>query len=204
MIEKISVLLNAHKETYDRATAIFQEQKAKILAEYKTQIAVQKLKEVKDIYDQEIFTSQQETFSGCNAVLDEVREKVKDIASRPVDANFPAVVAALKAMNNPSRAELYAITGAYKNNYVAYRAICDLVGGEAVTGKHVATVDEVLGVCDFLTGELHKAIFDNPTCYIFRLFLQGDFLAKRDEFFTAFVEGRFEDAMITDDQDGDN
>ena len=203
MIENITVLLNAHKETFDRATSIFQEQKKKILAEYKPQIATQKLKEVKAVYDQTIHASQLETFNGCNAVFEDVRKKVREIASRPVDPDFPAAVVALKTLEKPSRAELDAIISAYKGNYVAYRAICDLVGGEAVTGQHIATVDDVLENCDFLIGELHKAIFNDPTCYTFRLMIQGDFLTKHDEFFTAFVDGRFEDAVIGDRQ-GDN
>ncbi len=198
MLNKIIDALQEHKTVYEQASKVWESVKKDLNENYKGALYTQKLGEAKNVYEDTLQTSRENNYSACVMVLDGIRAKAQDIVTQPVSPDFPATVAALAAMKNPTRTEVEAIAARYKGNYLAYRAICDALGG-AEKGFTVATVDDVNARCDELEAILHKCFYGgNPELYSYRLLLEGSYLKTFDDFFTAFIDGRFEDATQKD------
>ena len=88
--------------------------------------------------------------------------------------------------------EVETVVGTYKNNYFAYRAICDIL---KIAPKPV-TIDEIIAELGNIRNELHQCFYsDNIEGYHFRNMKDGIIISSSDDVFRAFIEGRFEDAV---------
>ena len=106
---------------------------------------------------------------------------------------------AIKNIKNPSDAELDGIIGNFKNNYVAYRAICDAIGGTA-KGYTTVTYDDILKYCDVLENMLRNCFYSySVSDYNYRVLLEGDVLDGYDALFTTFTEGHFDEIVSLED-----
>lgn len=192
MLEKISAALETYASVYEGASRIFDKAKKELDANYKGALYASKLGEAKAIYDSTIFNSCEENYSACVAVLEDVKNRIKTVASEPIEGDFNATLAALRTIEYPTKAEIQAVVGRYRNNYLAYRAICAFFNDEGLCAT--TTVDEVLTACDELSDMLHRCFYggEGITGYFYQLMLQGDYLAKYDDLFRSFVTHNFD------------
>jgi len=195
MIETIGIALKTYATVYTGATEIYDKTRTDLHENYKGNLFADKMREAQELYNNTLNESRSAQWKACLDALDQVRDKVKEVIGRPIEGDFSATLDAVKAMKHPSRTELEAIAGRYKGNYLAYRAIVDAVG-DKLTGFPMITADDVFEACDDLQALLHPCFFggEGVTGYKFRLMLQGDLVAKYDNLFTAFMEGRFDEA----------
>lgn len=196
MLENITVALQAFANTYEGATRIWKTTRKDIESNYAGNLKTQKMNEAKNVYESTISQSRDNNFSDCLNVLESIREQAMKVVSTPVDSNFSSAIEVLKVMNEPTKTEIDAIVGQYKYNYFSYRVICDVLGGKE-KGYSVTTIDDVMDAAAALESKLRDCFYGNggsPERYIYRLMLQGDYIGKYDEFFSAFIEGRFDDA----------
>ena len=185
MMRKIINALQEHKELYEAATSKWLELRKELDSNYKGNLLTAKMNEGKEIY-----------FAVCVTVLDEIREKARGIIATPVSPDFSNTIEALKLLKNPSKAELEAITESHKGNYLAYRAICDALGGSE-KGYNVISYDDVMEACNELEESLRACFYgDSPSSYIYRVHLNEGYMSKRGKLFSDFLEGRF---MATED-----
>lgn len=199
---KITEALKAHRECVQQARTMYEGVEKALWAEYQNRNApgyTSRNKEALRIRDEAIQTSRQQTMQVCMGELDEMRGKIRAFAASPVDPSFPAAMAALQAMKNPTKAELDLIVGQYSNNYLCYRAICDTLGGSAA-GFRTITLDDMLGECDNVQKAIEKAMNGNVEAYNFRVLEAGYLIGQLEENCTYFLDGNF-DNLATNKQD---
>ncbi|MBR4435139.1 MAG: hypothetical protein IKS90_03470 [Clostridia bacterium] len=191
MIEGIGIALQSYHDTAISAKAILESAIAQINANYIGAMLAEKTKEAKEIYNSTLAESRTENYDACLAILDEVAGQAKKIVEQPVPSDFISTLEALKQMKEPTKTEIETVVGAYKNNYFAYRAICDFLKLPKPVTVDVINDD----IADIKSG-LYKCFYSyNVEAYRFRNWIEGNILASYDEVFRAFCEGRFEDAV---------
>lgn len=199
MLEKIKVALQEFKDTYEGATKIYKEARKDLHDNYRGNMFTVKLTEAKDLYENTLQSARIDNLAVCVGIIDSVREQAKAIISVPVSPEFPATLEAIKNIKNPSDAELDGIIGNFKNNYVAYRAICDAIGGTA-KGYTTVTYDDILKYCDVLENMLRNCFYSySVSDYNYRVLLEGDVLDGYDALFTTFTEGHFDEIVSLED-----
>lgn len=191
MLEKISLALQTYASVYTGAARMFEEVKKELDANYKGALYASKLGESKEIYESTLTSSREENYSVCVDVLEGVKKQIQAVASEPIEDDFNATLAALKVIKNPTKTEIQAIIGRYRNNYLAYRAICDLFDKELCA---TITIDDVLDACDELSDMLHRCFYGGEGIegYFYQLMLQGDYIGKYDELFRSFITRDFD------------
>ena len=198
MMRKIINALQEHKELYEAATSKWLELRKELDSNYKGNLLTAKMNEGKEIYEETLRKSRENNFAVCVTVLDEIREKARGIIATPVSPDFSNTIEALKLLKNPSKAELEAITESHKGNYLAYRAICDALGGSE-KGYNVISYDDVMEACNELEESLRACFYgDSPSSYTYRVHLNEGYMSKRGKLFSDFLEGRF---MATEDKE---
>ncbi len=194
MIEGITIALQSYYDTASSAKAILEDAITQIKNNYIGLMLTEKIGEAQDIYNTTLNESRQENYNVCLEILGGVSDQVKKVLEVPVPTDFIATLEALKQVKEPTEKEVDTVVNAYKNNYFAYRAICDFLK----TSKPV-TVDDLEEDLETLKKELHNCFYsDNIEGYHFRNWKDGTILASYDELVKAFVEGRFEDAVQKD------
>ena len=190
MLEKITVSLQAYYDTVIGAKSILENALVQVRENYKGALLAEKTKEVQDVYNQTLEESRTANYNACLEVLNGVEGTVQEIMKVPVPADFTATLEALKQIKDPSKVELETAIGAYRNNYYAYRAICDYLK----VVKPI-TVDDILEGVSNIRTNIHSCFYtDNVDGYHFLNWKDGTLIPSFDEQFTAFCEGRFEDA----------
>lgn len=211
MLEKISSALQTYASVYTGAARIFEEAKKELDANYKGALYASKLGEAKEIYESTLTSSREENYSVCVDVLEDVKKRIQAVASEPIEGDFNATLAALKVIKNPTKTEIQAIIGRYRNNYLAYRAICALFDNDNELCSTI-TIDDVLDACDELSDMLHRCFYggEGITGYFYQLMLQGDYIGKYDELFRSFITRNFdivdmqpEEQFDTQSEEGD-
>lgn len=196
MMRKIINALQEHKELYEAATSKWLELRKELDSNYKGNLLTVKMNEGKEIYEETLRKSREGNFAVCVTVLDGIREKARDIIATPITSDFSNTIEALKLLKNPSRAELEAIAENHKGNYLAYRAICDALGGSE-KGYNVISYDDVIEACDELEKSLRACFYgDSPATYTYRVHLNEGYMSKWEKLFSDFLEGRF---MVTEE-----
>lgn len=204
MMEAIKNALETHKGTVIAATNTFQAVKHDTNLNYKGKLFTEKMKTAKQAFDDACKQSREKTEMICQDVLNGIREKANAVIIQDTPADFPATLEVLKAMQQPTKTEVEAIIGKYKSNYLAYRAICDVVGG-AVAGYDPITIDDIIESLAALETMLHRVIYGSIDDYMFRLVTEGNYLDRYDDFYTSFLEGRFSEAgEAVQEHDEDN
>lgn len=194
MLEKIKEAVIAHKNIYDEATNVFNAARKDLHENYKGNLFTAKMNEAKQVYEDTLMESRESNYATCVEVLTNIGIKAQGVITEPVPADFPATLEAIRAMKNLTKAEMNAFVNRYKGNYLAYRAICDVVGG-AKNGFAAVTIDKVTEMIERLEADLHNYFYDFHTnSYRTRLFCEGSVFDAPDAFFTAFLNGRFEEA----------
>lgn len=201
MLEKIVEAMKQHKTTYESAVAAYHATRKEADSQYNDRQKTQKIAEAYQTQNETIATSQKAALLICDSVFDDIKEKAAAVVAKPVSGDFSNVLEAVKQLIHPTKAELEALIGQYKNNYFAYRAINDALGG-IEKGYHVATIDDIYDACGELAAMVKKCIMGTPTAYMYMLLIQPDcaYLSGYDALFTAFIDGRFEEATIIDEQ----
>ena len=149
------------------------------------------MKEAQEIYNNTLAESRKENYDACLAILSEVADQAKKVVEVPVPSDFISTLEALKQMKEPTKTEVETVVGAYKNNYFAYRAICDFL-----KLLKPVTIDDINSDLADIRSGLHQCFYsDNVEAYHFKNWMEGIILASYDEIFRAFCEGRFEDAV---------
>jgi len=192
MLERISVSLQTYYDTAIGAMNILEKGLAQVRETYIGAVLAEKTKELQDVYNETLKESRETNYGVCTEVLNGIDELVQEILKVPVPADFIATLEALKQINNPSKAEIETAVGAYRNNYYAYRAICDYLKTE----KPV-TVDDILEDVSYIRSNVYECFYsDNLDGYHFLNWKDGTLMSTFDEKFTAFCDGRFEDIDI--------
>lgn len=192
MLEGIGIALKAHYDTASGAKDILESALTQIKTNYIGAMLAEKTKGAKDIYNNTLADSRSANYDACIAILDEVASQARKVVETPVSPDFISTLEALKQMKNPTEKEVQTVVGAYKNNYFAYRAICDFL---KVLPSPV-TIDDIDEDIAYIRSNLHTCFYaDNVEGYHFRNWMEGTLLASFDELFRAFCEGRFEDAV---------
>ena len=202
MKKEITDILKAHREYVQQARSMYEGVEKALWAEYQNRNApgyTSRNKEAMRVRDEAIQGSRQQTLKACRDTLDDVRGKIRAFAATPVDPTFPAAMAALQAMKNPTKAELDMIAGQYSNNYLCYRAICDTLGGSAA-GFRSITLDDMLAECDKVQKAVEKAMNGDVEAYGFRVLEAGHIIGQLEENCTYFLGGHF-DNLATNKQD---
>ena len=201
MLEKIVEAMKQHKTTYETAVATYNTTRKQAEAQYNDRLKSQKIAEAYQTQNETIAASQKATLLICESVFDDIKEKAAAVVAKPVSGDFSNVLEAVKQLIHPTKAELEALIGQYKNNYFAYRAINDALGGTE-KGYHVATIDDILDACNELAATVKKFIMGTPTGYMYQLLIHPNstYLSGYDALFTAFIDGRFEEATVIDEQ----
>lgn len=200
MLEGITIALQSYYDTVSGAKAILESAVAQINANYIGAMLAEKMKEAQEIYNNTLAESRKTNFDACIAILDDVASQARKVVENPVPADFISTLEALKQMKEPTKVEVETVVGAYKNNYFAYRAICDFLG----TAKPV-TIDEIIADLGSIRNELHQCFYsDNIEDYHFRNMKDGIIISSSDDLFKAFIDGRFEDAVKEDADDTGN
>lgn len=189
MLEKITVSLQAYYDTVIGAKNILEKALVQIRENYNGALLAEKTNEVQSVYNQTLEESRTTDYNVCLEVLNGVEEMVQEIMKVPVPADFPATLEALKQINDPSKFEIETAVGAYRNNYYAYRAICDYLK----VVKPIMVDDILEGISD-IKNNIKKCFYtDNVDGYHFLNWKDGTLIPSYDEQFTAFCEGRFDD-----------
>lgn len=193
MIEGIGIALQSHYDTANGAKAILENAVAQIKANYIGAMLAEKMKEVQVGYNNTMQESRTTNFNACVAILDQVQEQARKVVESPVSPDFSSTLEALKLLKNPTQKEIETLIGAYKNNYFAYRAICDFLGDKSNVVKPV-TIDDIDEDIAYIKENLHACFYrDSVEGYHFRNWKDGNILESFDDIFKAFTEGRFED-----------
>lgn len=167
MLEGITVALQSYYDTANGAKNILESAVAQIKANYIGAMLAEKMKEAQEIYNNTLAESRKTNFDACIAILDDVANQARKVVE-------------------------VSVVGAYKNNYFAYRAICDIL---KIAPKPV-TIDEIIAELGSIRNELHQYFYsDNIEGYHFRNMKDGIIISSSDDVFRAFIEGRFEDAV---------
>lgn len=192
MLEGIGIALKTYYDTASGAKNILESAIAQVNANYIGAMLAEKTKEAKDIYNSTLDESRSANYDACIAVLDDVAGQAKKVVENPVSPDFISTLEALKQMKNPTEKEVQTVVGAYKNNYFAYRAICDFLK----IAPSPVTIDDIDEDLAYIRSNLHTCFYsDNVEGYHFRNWMEGTLLASFDDIFKAFCEGRFEDAV---------
>jgi ribosomal protein L29 len=201
MLENIIKAMKDHKEVYADATATYLKTRKQCDENFKDRYRQQKIDEAYQIQNDTIRSSRETALAACTTTFDEIRNKANAVVTMPVSGDLQNTLELLKALKNPSKAELEALMEQYKENYFAYRAISDALGGKE-NGYRVATIDDIMDACAELEATVRKCLYDVPGAYMYRLLIQPDskYVANYDALFTAFIDGRFEDATVIDEQ----
>lgn len=189
MIEGIGIALQTHYDTANGAKDILEKAVAHIKANYIGAMLAEKMNEVQAVYNNAVQESRNSNYNACVVILDQVQERTRKVVENPVSPNFSSTLEALKLLENPTKTEIETSMGAYKNNYFAYRAICDFLH----LPKPV-TIDDIDEDIAYIKENLHACFYrDSVEGYHFRNWKDGDILESFDDRFRAFTEGRFED-----------
>lgn len=192
MLEGITVALQSYYDTANGAKNILESAVAQIKANYIGAMLAEKMKEAQEIYNNTLAESRKTNFDACIAILDDVANQARKVVEVSVPADFISTLEALKQMKDMTKTEVETVVGAYKNNYFAYRAICDIL---KIAPKPV-TIDEIIAELGSIRNELHQCFYsDNIEGYHFRNMKDGIIISSSDDVFRAFIEGRFEDAV---------
>ena len=198
MIEGITIALQSYYDTASGAKDILESAVAQIKNNYIGAMLAEKMKEAQEIYNNTLAESRTANFNACVQILDEVANQAKKVVENPVPSDFISTLEAIKQMDEPTKAEIETVVGAYKNNYFAYRAICDFL---KISPKPV-TIDDIVADLGSIRNDLHQCFYsDNIEGYHFRNMKDGTILSSYDEVFKAFIDGRFEDAVKPDADD---
>lgn len=198
MLEGITIALQSYYDTASGAKDILESAVAQIKNNYIGAMLAEKMKEAQEIYNNTLAESRTANFNACVQILDEVANQAKKVVENPVPSDFISTLEAIKQMDEPTKAEVETVVGAYKNNYFAYRAICDFL---KISPKPV-TIDDIVADLENIRNELHQCFYsDNIEGYHFRNMKDGIIISSSDEVFRAFIEGRFEDAVKEDADD---
>ena len=199
MIEGIGISLKNFYDTANNAKAILESAMDQIKANFIGAMLAEKTKEARETFNNTMSEIRNSNFDASVAILDEVLANAHKVVEMPVPTDFVSTLEALKSVKHPTAKEVETVVGAYKNNYFAYRAICDFLKVEEAGIKPV-TIDDIEECVAEIRSNLHQCFFsDNVEGYHFMNWMNGTILATYDEIFTAFIEGRFEDAMNADD-----
>lgn len=192
MIEGIKIALKSYYDTVTSAKGILESAMKQIKENYIGAVFAEKTKEAKDIYNNTIQKSRQTNYDSCLVILGNAADQARKVVETQVNTDFISTLEALKQVKEPTKKELETVVGAYKDNYFAYRAICDFLH----LPKPV-TIDDINADLEEIRSNLHRCFYsDNVEAYHFRNWMEGTVLDSYDEVFKAFCEGRFEDAIV--------
>ena len=201
MLEGIKTAL---KDYYDIGTDAEKGLKSKIETIKKEYVDsgtkyAEKLGEAQEVYNSVLRESKEKYYNICVSILDTVYDHIKKVIETPVPVDFVSTFEAFKTIKNFTPRERESIINTYKNNYYAYRAICDFL---KITPKPL-TIDDIYKEIEYLKSNIHTCFYsDNLNGYHFHNWMDGKIIARLDEVFKAFCESRFEDA--TKDEDDPN
>ena len=199
MIEGIGIALKSYYDTVTTAKSVLEKAMEQIRENYIGATLAEKTKEAQDTFNTTMNECKDNNYNACVAVLDEVHANALKVVEMPVPTDFTATLEALKQMKNPTAREVETVVGAYKNNYFAYRAICDYL---KVTDRGIrpVTIDDIESDIASIRQNVRDCIYrDNIDGYHFMNWMNGTILASYDEVFTAFIDGRFEEIVKQDD-----
>lgn len=189
MLEGIGIALRTHYDTANGAKNILENAVAQIKANYIGAMLAEKMNEVQAVYNNTMQESKDSNYNACIAILDQIQEQARKVVENPVSPDFSSTLDALKLLNNPTPKEIETVVGAYKNNYFAYRAICDFLG--VIKPMTIDDIDEDIA---YIKENLHACFYrDSIEGYHFMNWLSGHPYEDFDDIFRAFTEGRFED-----------
>lgn len=196
MLEKITADLEAFKAIHVGATKIWNDTRKEIDANYRGNLQATKMTAAKETYENTLAQARDKYWADITEELNTIREQVRTIVTRPVEPDFPATLETLRAIKHPTPVEIEGIVERYRNNYLSWRAICDVMAETHKTSFRVIRADRVVESVARLEVELHECIFGmNPDTYIYRLMLQGEYMGNYDDMFTEFIAGRYEEAL---------
>lgn len=198
MLEKIKNAVVENMNTVMNAEQVFRDFRKYNDANYTGNLKTSRVNEAMQKRDEVCAASRKQAFETCKAVLSDIREKANAAVVQPLPDDFVSTLEGLKVTKDISKAEIDALMGKYKGNYFAYRAICDVVGGR-IAGFYAVTIDDVVSSLAALESLLHRVIYDNQSAdaYWLHLITDSDYLTGYDEFYTAFLDGRFSEAGKT-------
>jgi len=195
MLEGITVALQSYYDTATSAKNILESALVQIRENYIGATLAEKTKEIQTVYNDTLKESREKNFNACVEILDGIDAKVQEIVKVPVPADFTATLEALKQIKEPSKVEVETVVDAYRNNYYAYRAICDYL---KIKTKPV-TIDDIQEDLSDIRSNLHKCFFsDGIDGYHFLNWKDGSTtIIPYDAVITAFCDSRFEDASVS-------
>ena len=176
--------LNNFADVYTRATELWKQVRHEIMTQYKEDFQHAKLSEAKEIYENTLAEARKDNMNMAEKELDEIRKRIEAVALEPIPEDFTRTVEAFKNMREVTETEYKAIADHFRNNYLAYRSITD-----------------VLKELDYVKGQVRKCIYgSDPNTYIFKATQHESFFVKYEEYFTDFLEGRFEKVGVKPEQ----
>lgn len=189
MLEGIGIALRTHYDTANGAKDILKKAVAQIKANYIGAMLAEKMNEVQAVYNNTMQESKDSNYNACIAILDQIQEQARKVIETPVSPDFSSTLDALKLLAHPTPKEIETVVDAYKNNYFAYRAICDFLG----VIKPI-TIDDIDERITCIKEQLHTLFYSKSVeAYDFVNWLSGHPLEDDDNVFRAFIERRFED-----------
>ena len=192
--------LNNFADVYTRATELWKQVRHEVMTQYKEDFQHAKLSEAKEIYENTLAEARKDNMNMAEKELDEIRKRIEAVALEPIPEDFTRTVEAFKNMREVTETEYKAIADHFKNNYLAYRAITDVLKDKNFF-QPVVKVDDVLTELDYVKGQVRKCIYgSDPNTYIFKATQHESFFAKYEEYFTDFLEGRFEKVGVEPEQ----
>lgn len=198
MLEEIGIALASYYDTVTGAKSMLESATNQIKENYIGALYAEKNKEAQDIYNTTVQESRETNYNACLAVLDDVSNKAQNVVEQHVDPDFLATLEIVKTLKDKTPSEINGIIGAHKNNYWAYRAICDVLGG-SVKGFIAPTIDDIQDVISYVRSNIHDCFYsDNVDAYHFQNWWNGTLLPEADKKISAFIECRFEDVNAPD------
>lgn len=191
MLEKITNSMKSHVDTMSKAKELCSKALKDIERDYAGKLKESKLAEAKENYSEALKQSIDINYSVSMLCLDNVKAKVESIISKPINSELINTLEALKNIKNPTPTELEALTQPFKSNYLSYRAICDTVKQNK---EHIVSCDDIFEDIGYLKKYIKECYYLDINSYKVRLLLDGAFIKKYDDKFTAFIDCRFDDA----------
>lgn len=198
MLQKIKNELDIYGKVYEKATEFLKKAKKEIEQTYRPSLFTDKYGEAKRVYDETLKNAHDECLKNCYELLEGIKTKANEVVFDPVDKDFINTVELLKTLENPTESEIKSLISNHENNYFACRALYDLLG-RAEKGYTIATIDDIVSLCDELEETVRNALSHDTESYTFLLIKQGDYLKYYDEIFTKFISKDFLNALLSCD-----
>ena len=192
IFDKLKEALATHRTVVKEGFKEFQKVRDELTDMYTLKYSREQINKAKEKYDQVVWESELEVRKTVKEILGELKSRITEVASKPIDPDFIPTLAVIDRMKDPTKLEIDQMVGKFKNNYVCYRAVCDSVGG-AIKGYSSIKLEDVLKRCDQVEDKVNRALKGDVDGYSYRMLVDSIVLDNYAGFFEDFFAGSFDE-----------